>query len=167
MQGRVGVALVEALGGAAQHQAGGLEFGRHVGELELQGLEIGEALAELAAFEHVGPRRLPAGPRAAQGAGADIEPAAVEPHHRDRKPLALGAEPVGDRHPALGEITAAVGWVFQPSFFSFLPKDRPGVPFSTTRHEMPLRPGLAGAHHHDIEVAAAAARDEGLDPFST
>ena len=39
------------------------------------------------------------------------------------------------------KITIAVGWLFQPSFCSFLPKDRPGVPFSTTRQEMPLGPG--------------------------
>ena len=32
------------------------------------------------------------------------------------------------------------GWLFQPSLFSCLPKDRPGVPFSTTRVETPLAP---------------------------
>src|SRR5882757_9789100 len=35
------------------------------------------------------------------------------------------------------KITIAVGWVFQPSFRSFLPNDRPGVPFSMTMQEMP------------------------------
>ncbi len=66
MEGGVGVALVEACRGAAQQEAGGVEFGRHVGELELQRLEIGEAGAELAALQHVAARRFPARPRAAQ-----------------------------------------------------------------------------------------------------
>jgi len=41
---------------------------------------------------------------------------------------------------ASSKITIAVGWVFQPSFFSCWPKDRPGVPFSTISVEMPLGP---------------------------
>ena len=38
------------------------------------------------------------------------------------------------------KITAAVGWLFQPIFFSRLPKERPGAPFSTTMQEMPSGP---------------------------
>ncbi len=38
------------------------------------------------------------------------------------------------------KITIAVGWLFQPSFFSCLPKLRPGVPFSMTSVEMPFGP---------------------------
>ena len=38
------------------------------------------------------------------------------------------------------KITSAVGWLFQPILRSFLPKERPGVPFSTTRQEMPFGP---------------------------
>ena len=59
-------------------------------------------------------------------------------------------------------ITIAVGCDFQPSFFSCAPKESPGVPFSTTMQEMPRGPALAGAHHADIDVGDAAARDEGL-----
>ena len=40
--------------------------------------------------------------------------------------------------------------------------ESPGVPFSTTMHEMPRGPALAGAHHADVDVGDAAARDEGL-----
>ena len=60
------------------------------------------------------------------------------------------------------KITIAVGWVFQPSFFSCLPNDRPGVPFSTTRQEMPPAPSSPVRSHHDIDVGDAAAGDEGL-----
>ena len=38
------------------------------------------------------------------------------------------------------KLTMAVGWLFQPSFFSGAPKERPGVPFSTTMQEMPRGP---------------------------
>ena len=34
----------------------------------------------------------------------------------------------------------AVGWLFQPIFFSWAPKLRPGASFSTTKVEMPLGP---------------------------
>ena len=60
------------------------------------------------------------------------------------------------------KITDAVGWLFQPSLFSCLPNDSPGVPFSTTKRRYAARSRPAGAQHHDIDVAAAAARDEGL-----
>ncbi len=38
------------------------------------------------------------------------------------------------------KMTIAVGCDFHPSFFSCAPKDRPGVPFSTARQEMPFAP---------------------------
>ena len=49
MQRRVGIAGVEARGGATHHQPRRLEFGRHVGELELQRLELGERAGRTAA----------------------------------------------------------------------------------------------------------------------
>ena len=124
----------------------------------MQRLELGELLAELAAFEQVRPRRFETGPRAAERAGADIDAAAIEPRHRDLEAVALGAEAVGDRHPAILEDHHRRRLVFQPSFFSFLPKDRPGVPFSTTRQEMPCGPSPPVRDHRDIDVARAAAR---------
>ena len=44
----------------------------------------------------------------------------------------------GTRQPS--NITMAVGCDFQPSFFSCAPKESPGVPFSTTKQEMPRGP---------------------------
>ena len=40
------------------------------------------------------------------------------------------------------KITARVGWAFQPILRSFAPKERPGVPPSTTKVEMPPGPSL-------------------------
>jgi hypothetical protein len=37
-------------------------------------------------------------------------------------------------------MTCRVGWAFQPIFFSFAPKERPRVPFSTTKADMPPAP---------------------------
>ena len=44
----------------------------------------------------------------------------------------------GTRH--CSKITMAVGCECQPSFFSWAPKDSPGVPFSTRKQEMPRGP---------------------------
>src|SRR3546814_5509409 len=60
-----------------------LQFGRHVGERELGVLEIGDTLPELLAVPRIGDRLVEAALRAAKRAGADVETAAVEPHHRD------------------------------------------------------------------------------------
>ncbi len=38
------------------------------------------------------------------------------------------------------KLTMAVGWEFQPILRSWAPKPRPGVPFSTTRVEIPPGP---------------------------
>ena len=59
------------------------------------------------------------------------------------KPLPRPSSPpmrrsAGTRTPS--NMTCAVGWLRQPIFFSFGPKDRPGVPLSTRNAEMPLAP---------------------------
>ena len=41
---------------------------------------------------------------------------------------------------AAAQRTTAVGWAFQPIFFSCAPNDRPGVPASTTTALIPLAP---------------------------
>ena len=60
------------------------------------------------------------------------------------------------------KITAAVGWLFQPSFFSCLPNDRPGVPVLDDQRRDAARPRPPVRSMHDIDVAAPAAGDEGL-----
>src|SRR5205814_10636373 len=66
-------------------------------------LEVGQRLAELLALDHVARRRLQAGARPAQRAGADIDAAAVEPGHGDLEAMALRPQAVGDRHLAVLE----------------------------------------------------------------
>ena len=94
----VGILGVERRGGVPQKCARGFERGRHVGEAELQRLEFVEPFAERLALFHVGERLLQRRLCAAERTGGDIEPAAVEPGHRDLEAVALVAEPVRDRH---------------------------------------------------------------------
>src|SRR3954453_10917332 len=162
MQGGVGIALVEARGGAAQHQPGSVEFGRHVGELELKRLEIGEPLPELAPLQHVIARRLRAGARAAERAGADIETAAVEPYHRDREALALLAEPVGYRDPTILEIHHRGRLGMPAELLLLLPEGKSrGVVLDDDAGDA-AGTRLARADHRHVEIAATAAGDEGL-----
>jgi hypothetical protein len=67
------------------------------------------------------------------------------------------------------KMTAAVGWLFQPSFFSFLPNLSPGVPFSTSRHDTPPAPAPPVRHitmytstqlPHSLHPACAAATNK-------
>ena len=93
-----GVLAVERGRGAPQQRARGFELGRHVGEAELQRLEFVEPFAEGLALFHVSERLFQRRLRAAERAGGDVEPAAVEPGHRDLETFAFVAEPVGHRH---------------------------------------------------------------------
>jgi hypothetical protein len=83
---------------SVEQRARRLQLGRHVGQRELGVLEIGDRLAELLALLGIGDRLVEAALRPAQRAGADVEPAAVEPHHRDAEALAFAADQVFDRH---------------------------------------------------------------------
>src|SRR6476469_1818978 len=87
--------------------SGGLELGRHVGELELGVLQLGERAAELAPLLDVGQRPLEAGPGGPERAGRDVDPAAVQAPHGDPEPLAFGTQAVRDGDGDLVEGDAA------------------------------------------------------------
>ncbi len=63
---------------AVQQQARGLKFRRIIGNPELQSLKIGKTRAELLALLHILDGAVEAELRAADGAGADIQPASIE-----------------------------------------------------------------------------------------
>ena len=98
-----GALRVERGRGAPEQRARGFELGRHVGEAELQRLELVEAFAERLALLHVGERLFERRLRAAERTGADVEPAAVEAGHRDLEADAFFAKPVCGRHAAILE----------------------------------------------------------------
>ncbi len=80
--------------GAQRQQPGRVDLGRHVGELELDRLVLGDRLAERPALLRVGERVLERGARDAERLGRDADPAAVERRHRDLEAAADLAEQV-------------------------------------------------------------------------
>ena len=95
-------------------------------------------------------------------AGADVEAAAVEAHHRDPEAFALAADEVVDRHADLVEIDLG-GRLRMPAELLLLRAE------ADARHVLldhqagdALGPVLAGADHGDVDLVLAAARDERL-----
>ena len=143
-----------------QESARRFKLGRHVGEAKLQGLEFVEPFAEGLALFHVSKRLFQRALRAAERAGGDIEPAAVEPGHRDLEARAFLAEPVGDRHAHILEDDGARR-LRVPAHLALVGAERNAR--RVARHDESGNPGsavAAGARHHHIEVARAGAGDE-------
>jgi hypothetical protein len=80
-----------------------LDLDGHVGEPEVDGLVLGDRLAERDALARVGERGLERRARHADGLRRDADAAGLEVRERDPVALALGAEPVRDRHAAVLE----------------------------------------------------------------
>ena len=118
--------------------------------------------AELLALLGVGDRLVEAALGAAEAAGADVEAAAVEAHHRDPEALALAADEILGRHADLVEIDLG-GRLRMPAELLLLRAE------ADARHVLldhqagnALRPVDAGADHGDVDLVLAAARDERL-----
>ena len=145
---------------AARHKqcARRFEPGRHVGEAKLQRLEFVEPFAEGLALFHVGERLFQRRLRAAERAGRDVEPAAVEPGHRDLKADAFLAEPVGGRDAHVLEDDGARR-LRVPAHLALVGAERNAR--RVARHDERGNAGrsfAAGARHHHIEVAARRRR---------
>ncbi len=159
-RGGVGVVAVERGGGLPQQRAGGFERGRHVGEAELQRLEFVEAFAERLALLHVSERHFKSLLRAAERAGGDVEPAAVEPGHGDLEACALRAEPVGDRHAHVLERDCARR-LGVPAHLALAGAERnTGCVAGNDHGRNAGRAVAAGARHHRVKIAGAGAGDE-------
>ena len=104
-----GALLVVLPGGLVEEDAGGLELGLHVGEAELQRLELVQGVAEGAALGGVGEGPVEGGLGAAEGGGGDVEPAAVEALHGVGEALAFLAEQVFGRDAAVVELDLGGG----------------------------------------------------------
>ena len=107
--------------------------------------------------------------RAAERAGGDVEPAAVEPGHRDLEADAFLAEPVGDGHARVLEDHRARR-LRVPAHLALVGAEAkgPACRLSTTKRGNAGGAVAAGARHHHIEVAGAGAGDELLlTPLST
>ena len=104
-----------------------------------------------------------AGLAAADRTGADVEPPAVEPGHRDLEAAAFHADQIGRRHAhALQDHLA--GRLRAPShLLLFRPESEAGRVLLDQEGGDAGRAALAGARHHQIEVARSGAGDELLD----
>ncbi len=89
--------------GLIEQRAGGLDFRVHVGEHPLDGLEVGDGLAEgfAVACEFCG--FIESGLRKANGLGGDADAAAVECGEGDLQALAFFAEAIGGGYDAIVE----------------------------------------------------------------
>ncbi len=95
------VLRLEGEGGIAHKQTASHEIGGHVGELELQVLELIERLVELLARVHVVYAGVQAGLRGAQATARYVYATAVQASHGYRKTLALLAYQIAHGHFAI------------------------------------------------------------------
>src|SRR5262249_26478006 len=117
------LAAVERGCRTVQHQSRRLDLGRVIGNAEGGRLGIGKARAELLSLLHVSDGAVEAELCAAKRAGGNVETAAVEPAHCDLETLALGADAVRNRHPALLEDDHR-GWLRMPAELLLLGAER-------------------------------------------
>ena len=98
--------------------AGSVDLGCHVGELELDRLEVGDPLAELPALERIATGLVVRRLRDPDRLCGDPDASAVERVHRDREsPIHIVQKPVG-AHPAPAMGMSAVEDEWRPSFSS-------------------------------------------------
>ena len=144
------------------HQPCRLQLRRHVRKAELHRLKAANRLAELLAVGGIALCQFQRRPRRADGAGADVEPTAIKAHHRDLEAVALIADEIFHRHPAIVEedLRRRLGI---PAHLAFLRAETDAG--RIRRHgdtADPLRAVIAGADHGHIDIRLAATGDEGL-----
>ena len=87
--------------GVVRQRAGGFDFGLHVGEHPLDGLIVGDGLAEGAALLGVAHGRFQRSLREADRLRGDADAAAIERFERDLQALAFFAEAIFRRDAAI------------------------------------------------------------------
>src|SRR3954469_305110 len=90
-------------GAVINHEAGGLEFSGHLGDLELYALKFGDGLAELLALDRVFAGEFPCAAGKADHLGADADAALVQGFNGDLVALAWLTENVLFGHAAVFE----------------------------------------------------------------
>ncbi|MNT32801.1 hypothetical protein D3C72_1687000 [compost metagenome] len=138
------------------------QFDGHVGQLELQCLEFGQRLAELAALAHVTASGIQRALRSTQRAGGDVDAAAIEPLHRQLEAATLLSQKVADRYADVFEGDAA-GGLAVPAHLLFLAAvaDARQVGWHGDRAD-PACTSTAGACHHHQQLGGTGAGNEGL-----
>ena len=116
-EARAGVLLPS---GFADEEAGGVDFGGHVGEHELNGLELRDGMAEGVALLGVGAGGFEGALGDAEGLRGDADAAAVERGERDFVAFAFVADAIGGGNFAVGEDQFAAGGGADAELFFFL-----------------------------------------------
>ena len=106
----------------------------------LQALEAGERLTELAPLPEVPVAASNAACAVAHRTGRDVDAAAIEAPHGDPETLVLRAKTVGGGHFHVVETICRVGWLFQPILASLRPKATPGLSAGRRSCTRPRRP---------------------------
>ena len=116
-EARAGILLP---GGFADEHAGGVEFGGHVGEHELNGLELRNGMAEGEALLRVFGGGFKGALGDADGLGGDADAAAVERGESDFVAFTFVADAIGGGDFAIGEDQFAAGRGANAEFLFFL-----------------------------------------------
>jgi hypothetical protein len=155
-----GALLVKLGAGPPEEAARGLELGRHVGEPELRGLELRDRLAEGTARLHVVQRDVERRLRAAQRAGGDVQPPAVEAGHGVAEALAfLAQQRLGGN--AGGFEQDLPGGLGVPAHLALVGAEAEAHRLLRDQERRnAVRARTAGADHGQVEVRGAGAADE-------
>ncbi|KAG0763568.1 hypothetical protein G6F22_018401 [Rhizopus arrhizus] len=129
----------------------------HVGQLELQRLELGQPAIELPALVHIAAGGVQRALRRAHRARADVDAATVQALHGDLEALALLAQQIAGRHADVFERDGARGLAV-PAHLLFLAAVADARRIGGHRERADAACSLAtGARHHDQQVGIAAA----------
>lgn len=91
---RLGLARVEPPCGFVKKRSRRLELRRHIRQAELQSLELIDGFSESLALRRISESAIKSGLRPADRAGRNVQPAAIEPSHRNTEAFALLAKPI-------------------------------------------------------------------------
>ena len=161
--GEAHVFLIGKPGGLIDKQARGFHLSSHVGELELNGLKVGDGLVELLAFLGVARRRLEGALRHAKAQGCDRNAAPVEDFQAADEAFAFRAEQVFPREAAIGEddFGRVAGTHAQLVFFLARTEARSAL-FEDESADAVRVFGLIGDGHGHADVGVGAIGGEGF-----
>ncbi len=158
----VRTAPIQLVGSLAHHQAGGGQFGGHVGQTKLHALKFADRTPELLALLDIGQCVIEGLLGGTHRTGGDIDAPAIEGLHGEPEAFPLLAQPVagGDAHAVKGHLT---GRLAVPAHL--LLRLAITYPGRVSRHHKggdPPCPLAAGARHYHQHIRAARPRDKHL-----
>ena len=160
------VGITTSRRGGVGELPGGLGLGCHVGEHELDALELGMLLPNCWRSPRVGDRCVHRSLRDPDGLCRDTQPGAVEGLHCELEPFALVADAIRGRNPDVVEGQLRGRRARMPILCSTRGAAKPGLSVSTMNALIPFRPPAAGSVRAKTvsDVRDRAVGDESLRP---